>query len=232
MKLVLLPGTHGTASLFEPLKRALPPSIHTLSLEYPNDPALDYASLTGEMRRRLPAEDLVLLGESFGGPMAVTLAASTAGVRGLVLVSTFLRAPLPRLLVPVARALAPALSRTLPAWAIERYLVGSAASPALVEEIVREVRRVPRQVVAARLRALSPVDVRATFAALRVPTLIVTGGRDRLVGAAAVNEATRLRGDAVVLRLPDAPHCLLQTHPATVAEALEAFLRTSMNAGP
>jgi pimeloyl-ACP methyl ester carboxylesterase len=216
---------HGTAALFEPLRRELSASVRVLTVEYPHDPTLDYAALTDLVRRALPAGDLFLLGESFGGPMAVRLAATASGVRGLVLASSFLRAPVPLFLGPAARALgASALARGLPAWAIERVLIGEAASPSLVASVVREVRSVPTAVLAARFEALLGVDVRDTFAAVRVPTLLIVGGRDWLVPPAATREVTRLRPDVAMLQVPGAPHLALQTHPTEAAAALKSFL--------
>jgi pimeloyl-ACP methyl ester carboxylesterase len=226
--LVLLPGMHGTATLFDPLRGRLSPSIRVLAVEYPTDATLDYAALTERVRRTLPAGDLVLLGESFSGPMAVALAASEPAARGLVLASSFLRVPVPPLLRPAVRRLGPAvIARGLPAWAIERYLIGPGVAPTLVASVVSEVRRVPPAVLAARLQTLLDVDVRATFRAGRLPTLLIAGGRDRLLPPSALREAARLRPDAAMLHLHDAPHLALQTQPETVAKSLESFLAGS-----
>lgn len=230
LTLVLLPGMHGTATLFEPLRRHLPLDRAVCTIEYSNDPTVDYAGLTSAVRQVIPAGDSVILGESFAGPMAVELATSSANVRGLILASSFLRVPVAPLLTPVARSLGPAfLRRGLPTWAIRRYLLGNTAAPSLVASVVAEIQSIRPELLAARLDALMTVDVRTSFAALKVPKLLVAGEQDRLVPASFTDEAIRSRPDTDVLRFRDAPHLVLQTHASNAASALETFLRRLEN---
>jgi pimeloyl-ACP methyl ester carboxylesterase len=93
--LVLLPGMDGTGLLFEPFLKALK-GFEPLVLRYPRG-LTDYADCVAYARARLPKErPFLLLGESFSGPVAIALAAERpAGLRGLVLCSTFARNPRP-----------------------------------------------------------------------------------------------------------------------------------------
>lgn len=71
-----------------------------------------------------------------------------------------------------------------------------------------------------------PTDFRADIPAITVPALIVHGGADRILPIEPT--ARRLHGllpAAAYVEIEDAPHGLLWTHGAEVAEALLAFLR-------
>ncbi len=95
--LVLLPGMDGTGVLFAPLLGELDPRISPWVVPYPADEPLSYDELLPLVRRALPSgEPFFLLAESFSGPLAIKLASEAPGnVRALVLVSTFIKNPLP-----------------------------------------------------------------------------------------------------------------------------------------
>src|SRR5439155_22620184 len=88
--------------------------VEAMVVKYPPDRALDYAELEALVRATLPTQrSFLLVGESFSGPVAVALAASSpVGLRGLVLVCSFVRSPiaLPRVLHP--------LISLLPVWLV------------------------------------------------------------------------------------------------------------------
>jgi pimeloyl-ACP methyl ester carboxylesterase len=97
--LVLLPGLDGTGDLFAPVVDALGPNVPTQIVRYPLSHASDYAACEAIARGALPTDrPYVLLGESFSGPIAVSIAAAAPpGLRGLILCSTFARNPQPYL---------------------------------------------------------------------------------------------------------------------------------------
>ena len=105
--LVLLPGLDGTGDLFAPVVDALGPSVPTQIVRYPLSDASDYATCEAIARAALPTDrSYVLLGESFSGPIAVSIAATAPpGLGGLILCSTFVCNPQPYL-----RPLRPLLS--------------------------------------------------------------------------------------------------------------------------
>jgi pimeloyl-ACP methyl ester carboxylesterase len=61
-------------------------------------------------------------------------------------------------------------------------------------------------------------------AAVGVPTLLIYGGRDRLVDPRMAVRAERTFRDAEVVRLPDVGHVAHLEQPAAVAGALREFL--------
>src|SRR5688500_11473406 len=72
--LVLLPGLDGTGRLFRGFVECLPASVESIIVPLPPD-AADYDSIAQSISNRLPrARPLVLLGESFSGPLALKIA--------------------------------------------------------------------------------------------------------------------------------------------------------------
>src|SRR5688572_19308619 len=92
--LVLLPGMDGTGELFAPLLEVLGSDIETLVIRYPDRP-LDYLEHESFVRAYLPHNrSYVVLGESFSGPIAISLAAAPPpGMLGYVLCVSFVRRP-------------------------------------------------------------------------------------------------------------------------------------------
>ncbi|HET8734682.1 MAG TPA: alpha/beta hydrolase, partial [Anaeromyxobacteraceae bacterium] len=95
LPVMLLPGLDGSADLFARFLGAATGALDFRRVPYPRDRFLGYAELEALVRARLPAgEPFAILGESFGGPLALRVAASRpAGLVGLVLVATFHRKP-------------------------------------------------------------------------------------------------------------------------------------------
>src|SRR4051812_42890566 len=97
--LVLLPGMDGTGQLFDLFVSALSGEFEIKVAAYPTSTPLGYAELEAIARETIPKEGpYVILGESFSGPIAISLAASApAQLKGLILCCTFIRNPRPAL---------------------------------------------------------------------------------------------------------------------------------------
>jgi pimeloyl-ACP methyl ester carboxylesterase len=97
LALVLLPGLDGTGTLFQPLLAHLSANLHPIVVAYPTDVPLGYDELLPLVVKALPASaPFVLLGESFSGPLALTVAAlSPSRLQGVILCASFIRNPLP-----------------------------------------------------------------------------------------------------------------------------------------
>lgn len=213
-----LPGFHGSSKLFEPMVAACPPDWELSPIELPCDIVSGYDELEEWLVSRLPTERCWLIAESFSGPLALRLAARGL-VAGLVLSATFVRSPVPEAL---RRMPVDALVRvTPPRAAIRLALTGG--DDALAQAVIREVERLPKPVLAARLRALQTVDVTHLLPAIRVPILYLQATRDRVVPSRCADELTALRPDARVVRI-DAPHLVLQTSPVEAWSAIERFV--------
>ncbi|MGL4766649.1 MAG: alpha/beta fold hydrolase [Formosimonas sp.] len=222
--LVLLPGMDGTGELFAPFLAQLR-GVRTHSITYPTDQALNYHELTALAARQLPPnEPLILLGESFSGPIAIELARQLgARCRGLILCATFACSPLP-LPAGVLRGVPLAL---LPYMPFE--LVMGRLPPPLAAQFKEIVRQTPSHVWRARCDAVLRVDVRAAFAQLRMPILYLCAEQDRLVRRHALRQLLRLQPNMTVSHHPTA-HFLLQNDAANAARCVAAFVQRCANA--
>ena len=220
--LVLLPGLDGTGLMFEPFLAALP-DFDTQVVRYP-EALVSYAACIHVVRAQLPKDrPLLLLGESFSGPVAIALAAERpAGLRGLVLCGSFARNPRPGLAWtgPLLRLLPP---MRLPAGMVRFLLLGPWATAPLMDLVRRVLPAVPKATLRDRLQAVIAVNETARLGRIAVPTLALAAGHDRLVPAAALRHLrTHLKNlDIVTLQ---APHWILQARPEAAAQALRDFL--------
>jgi pimeloyl-ACP methyl ester carboxylesterase len=221
--LILLPGMDGTGSLFAPFIAALDRNQPVRVVTYPTHEPLGYEALLLIARAALPEDGpFILLGESFSGPIAITLAAERpAQLRGLVLCCTFVRNPRP--LLGGLRTLMGLLSfGPPPIGALSFALLGRFTTAALRTALARAIASVSPATLRARLRAVIGVDVSAQLRQVAVPCLYLRGAHDRLVPASAARQVAGLRPTTQVMTI-DAPHCLLQAVPDAAASAVAAF---------
>ena len=225
MHLVLLPGLDGTGVLMRPLLAALPREITPVVVTYPGDEPLGYAGLLPRAMAALPAgEPFVLLGESFGGPLALRVAAARPrGLAGVVLCATFVRSPHRGVPKWMHHAVQPAAMRLLPPFAQLKMMLGGYSTPELRALSAEALALVRPEVLAARLRDVLHVDVTGELTSCPVPVLYLRGRHDRVVPAHNLREIQRLRPSVEVAEIA-APHLLLQTQPAAAAEAIAAFV--------
>ena len=221
-ELVLLPGLDGTGLLFARLVEALDNRVRTRVVAYPPDKPLGYEALAARVADSLGPERVVLLGESFSGPVAVMIAARWPDrVAGLILAGTFTRSPLPPFLVRLGATLKP---RRIPDLLIRSKLMGWRDDPALFSVLRRIADTSSPSVIRRRLREIAAVDVGRDLARVGAPVLVLHGDRDRLVPQRSVRNA--LQGNPrAAHRLLDAPHMVLQFRPAEAAREIAAFVR-------
>lgn len=229
VSLVLLPGMDGTSLMFEPLIAVLGQALNIVSVSYPTTEGLQtYEHLQEFAASTLPAEGpIVVLGESFSGPIAISLAAKMPDrVIGVVLCCTFLRNPRPGLRWLRGLLVIPAPPLPLPV--VHMILFGRFATSKLRQMLKLVLALVPPVVLRDRLRAIVDVDVRAKAQALQVPVLYLKAINDRLVPAGAAAEAQRHCRNMMIQEF-DAPHCLLQTVPEEAALAVTSFVRAAID---
>lgn len=222
--LVLLPGLDGTGLLFADFIAALGPDIKTIVVRYPTDQPLAYPELEAIARAHLPVdEDFYLLGESFSGPIAISIAATRpARLRGLVLCCSFARSPRPSLsplrpllpLVPVA---------ALPLALLSFFVLGRFASPCLRQGLAESLSQVSPAALRARAGAALSVDVSAALHGFALPLLYLRAAEDRVVPASASRTLLALVPGTRIVELP-APHFLLQVQPSLAAARVREFI--------
>ena len=222
--LVLLPGMDGTGELFAPLLRFLEPDFDCTVVSYPDRQA-DYAQHVEIARRELPKDrPFLLLGESFSGPVAISIAANAPpNLMGLILCASFATCPnrLLRLLKPLTVFASPKL---LPVAVAQRVLLGRFSTPALRSALERALSHVSSGTITARLRAMSELDMRERLRIVTHPVLYLRARSDRLVPDSAGDEILALARIAELATI-DGPHMLLQAQPAECAARIREFER-------
>ncbi|HVE53802.1 MAG TPA: alpha/beta hydrolase [Ramlibacter sp.] len=222
VRLVLLPGMDGTGELFTEFAAATRAETHIV--RYPPDRSLGYAELEQLVISELPSDSpYVILGESFSGPIALSVASAQPPLlRGVILCCSFARNPRPGL----------ALLRGLVDWLPERppmdplmwFLAGEGGTPALREALSRALARVSPAALRARMKAVIGVDVVAKLPSISVPLLYLQAAQDRVVPRSAAQPILENvpRGRLVELA---GPHFLLQTRPREAARVIEQFVQ-------
>jgi len=223
--LVVLPGLDGTATLHSGFSDAANHLFESVAvIPYPLEQPLGYLELETLVRAALPpTAPFVLLGESFSGPVALSIGADPpSNLVAVVLSTSFGNSPLPAL-SPLAAFARFAPVRSVPLSLLSWWLLGPWATPELESSLRDALLAVSPAVLrfraAAALRASLP-----TLAAVSVPVLYLRATQDRLLSPSA--------GERLVSSLPQCtltdiagPHLLLQAAPQACARAVGDFAR-------
>lgn len=222
--LVLLPGLDGSDRFLRPLVEAMPAHIRPRVLTYPRDGDQRYPALLAGVSAQVRDLDRYwLLGSSFGGPLALRLAAEAPSrVCGVVLSTSFVRMPRPELAkwAPYANAAVIGALRTvrrLPVW------LGRSPSDPFRRAKADTWRGVSSRELAARVRAVMREDASALLAALKVPLLCLAAEQDSVVPAHNLDTMRALRPDLRVARLPGS-HMALFHHADSAARIVTGFI--------
>src|SRR5690349_13039167 len=160
MRVLMLPGLDGSGDLFRPLLQVLPSQLTSQVIQYPANRVLSYNALVPFVQQAFPQrEPFVLLGESFGGPLALQCAAaSPTNLRAVILSATFATDPIPhrvRRQPPVPSKLPSKPPHPLP----RDYAAGMNSRQHLADLFQQAKSKPWWQVLAGRLAAVRVVDV-------------------------------------------------------------------------
>ncbi|GLQ07350.1 alpha/beta fold hydrolase [Sneathiella chinensis] len=229
VKVVFLPGLDGTGALF-PAALLDMPGVTALPMALPDVGDRGYEGLATEIVSELPDGDLVLVAESFSGPIAALIAARLGSrIRGVVFVATFLTPP-NRFLLGMAQILPlRGLLTLFPVQAIARTLLfGRLSDRQIFDRFLEVVAAMPAGRIRERLRAVGCIPRMA--GPIEVPVLYIRAARDWLVPAGKGEEFSvyfpHLRSVTV-----DGPHFLLQARPEECRRLIAAFLEVVGDAG-
>lgn len=221
--LILLPGMDGTGDLFRSLLAVVPPTFRTRIISYPPNKALSYTALLDLLVGQLSDErDIVLVAESFSGPLAIRYAAAhPAHVRAVILCATFISLPVPRFLRHLCT---PLLQLPIPTAAVRLLLTGRSAPDALVQEVRQAIRRVRPHVLAHRLREVLMLSSDGQPPRpCPMPMLYLAASHDALVPSSCI-EAVRRAYPQMQVQTVDGPHLLLQARPQAAWREMERFV--------
>lgn len=237
---------HGWAmhgGLFAPLVAQLQRhySLHLVDLPghghaRQDDTSLEPAPLAAELVARVP--DAVWLGWSLGGQFALRAALDhPAGVRGLVMIASS-----PRFVrgdgwphgvdAQVCGDFAALLQRDFRAT-LEGFFALEALGSTRARDDLRSLRtqafargEPAQRALLEGLVLLDQLDLRDELPRLQVPSLWISGRRDRLVPAGAMPAAARLAPDARSVVIADAGHApFLSAGAEAVAQEIDGFMR-------
>jgi pimeloyl-ACP methyl ester carboxylesterase len=185
-------------------------------VSYPHATPRSYDELAGLAEGRLEQSGPgVVLAESFGGPVALTLALRRPDlVRRMLLINTFAHYPR-RLLI----RLGVWLGRLLPARPSPRgsrrlrgyFFFTREIPPDERVEWWEQTADVPMSAFGHRVREVAAVDLRPLLPSIRIPALVVAAPNDRVVPCRAGVELARLLPNARLLR-PRVGHAAM-IHP-------------------
>ena len=222
--LVLLPGLDGTEVFFRPLLESLPKWIRPHVVSFPPAGATEYADLLALVREAVSeSPSFYVLGSSFAGPLALMLAeAEPEKVRGVILVTTFVRPPRRIYLRMRFTSVAPTIwliriCRRIPGWLF------TGPTYQLRRDTAEIWKRVPAHVVAGRIRALLNVDARELLKRCQAPVLCIAGSKDGVVPWRNVEEIVRVRPSVSVRRIKGR-HFAIYTNPTATMEAITEFM--------
>jgi pimeloyl-ACP methyl ester carboxylesterase len=247
MPIVLLHGTSASLHTWDGWVAALAPARRVVRVDLPGfgltGPAPDgdyrierYVGFITALLDGLGIERCVLAGNSFGGWIAWETALAEPGrVAALILVDSA-GYPLESESVPIGFRIVrmPLLNRlmevTLPRGVVESSLRNtygdpSRVTPGLVDRYYElTLREGNRAALARRFADARPSDRIARLAELQVPTLILWGGRDRLIPTAYGEQFRRdIQGSRLVV-FPELGHVPHEEDAAATVAAVRSFL--------
>ena len=225
MKLVLLPGMDGTGLLFKSFVDCLSDEIDCRVLSLPSG-RQDYATLIEQLGDEIEGdEDFVLLAESFSGPIALELTRRFSGrVKGLIFVASFLSCPNNGLkwlgwILPLKLL----MMLPMPNFALRRYLLGTDASPELLQQFKAVIRNVDRGLLVQRLDVVRQLRMKADPAPLRLPCFYLEALDDHLLNDRCLDAFYDVFGRVSQRRI-SGPHLLLQSRPNECARIVESII--------
>jgi pimeloyl-ACP methyl ester carboxylesterase len=236
--LVLVPGLAGGYELLGPLARLLARDFRVIGYQ-----------LRGEddcfaLRRRFGLGDLVddlaefldwhclecpaLLGVSFGGVLALELAARLPGrISALAIQGAGARFE-QGLLQQVAGAVLARYPLPSDSPFVNQFfnlLFGSRQKPGpLFQFVTRQCWQTDQSVMAHRFQLVEKFNLENRLHRINVPTLVVSGDRDLLVSPASLAALTGGIAQCEQVALPNCGHLAFVTHPQHVADRVRRFL--------
>lgn len=223
--LVLLPGLDGTEVFFGPLLAHLPAEIEPLVIEYPTSGANDYENLLPIVLNKLKnLESFVIMGLSFGGPLALMVASQCSSqVRGVILCGSFVTSPHPRLTFFRFALTTPVIGLIRAIRRIRLFVPGKATSEFRRAKAITWKRTNARE-LAARSRSALGVDTRSQLRECRTRLMYMVCTQDEVISRTYLNEIMAIAPQIYVAEI-EGPHFAIFTNPVQSAACIVDFLK-------
>lgn len=221
----LLPGLHGTSTLFDPLVRMLV-GQPVECVCYPLDIPQSYESLTDWLINSLDwTKPRVIIAESFSGPLAINMTAEFPySVKALVLAASFCSSPSnPSLAILPLR---PLMMLTPPLAAIRHFLIGDDSSSLESKQLQHIVSSIPSKILSERIRAILTLQSSDCPSLTETPMLILQASHDNLIPWDTQNQLC-MHYEHAICHWLESPHLLLQRCPRECYTLISHFLSTS-----
>ena len=231
MQIILLPGMDGTGILFRPfveeLAQHIPEDIFknipVRVISYPCDQKLSYGQLIDFVRNRLPAEEkIILVAESFSGPIGYALAAEMPNqIKAAIFVATFLSPPKGLAWMMPAGLMGLLMRIPLPIPLLKLLLFDRSTANETVALFKSASHKVQRPVLAARIREMT--GLRTEQQVLEIPCAYIRAGNDRLIARSHAEEFRRIVPQIEVTKIPG-PHFLMQARPRECVKVILKYI--------
>jgi pimeloyl-ACP methyl ester carboxylesterase len=228
IELVFLPGLDGTGLSYRPLGEAMPEGARVTVVRYPTDQKLSFAELVQCAYEQLPRnKPLILIAESFSGPITISLAASfPSNIKGIVFCATFMKFGRPFLLGPIKYIpFAFFLSKPMPGFLLYFLVGGKPFSDRLVPLFRQIEKLINPEVIAHRIRMLKNIDATADARKLSLPCCCIQGVRDKLIPVRCIVPFKQYL-PGLVVKSVDGPHGILQAQPEECAQIIMEFVKS------
>lgn len=223
--ILLLPGLHGTEALFANFISRCPDSFEAIAFSYPPNQIMSYKELTKWLCERIEniSGPLVLVGESFSGPLSLFVANQSSNeILAVILVASFIYPPRPSFFKWLPWEFG--FSITKPLYALRSRLSRNLLTSSVIHDISMELQKVNPSVLAHRVREILAVDAGAALRSCHIPILYLQAGRDRIVPKSALQRIWGISTAVEAVSFPT-PHFLLQSAPQQAWSAIHRFIR-------
>jgi len=225
IEFVFLPGLDGTGLSYGLLGEKMPENVRVTVVSYPTDKKLSYMELVQHAYNQFPQnKPVVLIAESFSGPIAITLARLfSSSIKGIVFCATFMKYDRPHLLrianyVPLAFL----LRKSAPDFILSFLCSDRIVLEKLVPLFRQIEKQVSPEVIAHRIRMLNDIDVTDEAGELSVPCCYIQAVHDRVVPSKCLIPFTKYFPNLVVKKI-EGPHAVLQAKSEECAHIIMDF---------
>jgi pimeloyl-ACP methyl ester carboxylesterase len=224
--LVLIPGLDGTGELFGPLLDLVPETIQTKVVTYSDCDSRQFETVVDHIAEQIPNDrQIVIVAESFGGPVAVSLLQRNFEVVACVFCATFTKAPY-KLLLALTKYLPTKflLSKPLPKAILKYGFLAGDVPQERVKLIQQSILGVPAHKLSERLNLLATIDV--TYQLKNLPNIrycYIKAKNDWLVPGRCAGNFVKGLQDIELIEV-DGGHFVLQANPAECWRVIERLL--------